>query len=118
MKRAVAYGVTVSYLPTFIQIPELLFGNPNKLWERSTGGLETHVNRRMNVWGSGGAHAIYFQKSGKTLTNSPIINKFLKLFTNNKTSFPEPLIDSADSFPPTHQITRIREFIEEFERGY
>ena len=32
IKRSTAYGVTVSYLPTFLQIPELLFGNPNVLW--------------------------------------------------------------------------------------
>ena len=65
IKRATAYGVTVSYLPTFYQVPELLFGNPNILWKRSSKGLETHVNRRMNVWGSGGAHSIYFKKIGE-----------------------------------------------------
>ena len=60
--RTVAYGVTVSYLPTFHHVPDLLFGNPNIIWKRTSKGLETHVNRRMNVWGSGGAHSLYFRK--------------------------------------------------------
>ena len=75
IKRSTAYGVTVSYLPTFNQIPELLFGNPNILWKRSPEGLETHVNRRMNVWGSGGAHSIYFRKIDEIIShifNQPI----------------------------------------------
>ena len=69
LKRAVAYGVTVSYLPTFMQSAELLFGNPNKLWKRTAEGFETHVNRRMNVWGSGGAHALYFRKIDEIVIN-------------------------------------------------
>ena len=75
IKRSTAYGVTVSYLPTFHQIPELLFGNPNILWKRNPEGLETHVNRRMNVWGSGGAHSIYFRKIDEIIShifNQPI----------------------------------------------
>ncbi|SVE37080.1 uncharacterized protein METZ01_LOCUS489934, partial [marine metagenome] len=78
LKRAVAYGVTVSYLPTFMQSAELLFGNPNKLWKRTSEGLETHVNRRMNVWGSGGAHALYFRKIDEIvidLFNQPLNNQ-------------------------------------------
>jgi len=78
LKRAVAYGVTVSYLPTFMQTPELLFGNPNKLWKRTQEGMETHVNRRMNVWGSGGAHALYFRKIDEIVShlfNQPITDQ-------------------------------------------
>jgi hypothetical protein len=73
IKRSTAYGVTVSYLPTFNQMPELLFGNPNVLWKRSPNGLETHVNRHMNVWGSGGAHSLYFRKIDEIITH--IFNK-------------------------------------------
>jgi len=69
IKRSTAYGVTVSYLPTFNQMPELLFGNPNILWKRNPNGLETHVNRRMNVWGSGGAHSLYFRKIDEIITH-------------------------------------------------
>jgi len=60
-RRASAYGVTVSYIPTFRKIEELLFGNPKVLWEVPPGAPEVHVDREMNVWGSGGAHANYFR---------------------------------------------------------
>lgn len=59
-KRAASYGVTVSYIPTFRKLDELIFGNPTLLRED---GLkeEQHVDRAMNVWGSGGAHSVYFK---------------------------------------------------------
>lgn len=60
-RRASAYGVTVSYLPMFRQIDELVFGNPNIFWDLPPGAREMHVDREMNVWGSGGAHANYFK---------------------------------------------------------
>ncbi|MFN3757502.1 MAG: class I SAM-dependent methyltransferase, partial [Flavobacterium sp.] len=60
-KRASAYGVTVSYLPMFRKMDELLFGNPNILKEVKVGEPELHVDREMNVWGSGGAHSTYFK---------------------------------------------------------
>ena len=60
-KRASAYGVTVSYLPTFMQLDELIFGNPLILQTNSPNETEKHVHREMNVWGSGGAHSTYFK---------------------------------------------------------
>ena len=60
-KRATAYGVTVSYLPTFSKIEELLFGDPEVLKRVAEGENELHVDREMNVWGSGGAHDTYFK---------------------------------------------------------
>ncbi|WP_299114206.1 class I SAM-dependent methyltransferase [uncultured Winogradskyella sp.] len=60
-KRASAYGVTVSYIPTFLQLDELIFGNPLVLKTKSPNDTEKHVHREMNVWGSGGAHATYFK---------------------------------------------------------
>jgi SAM-dependent methyltransferase len=60
-KRASAYGVTVSYLPTFLQLDELLFGNPLILKTTTLEETEKHVHREMNVWGSGGAHSAYFK---------------------------------------------------------
>ncbi len=68
-RRATSYGVTVSYLPTFQQVPELLFGDPTVLWESGTGGAESHVDRTMNVWGSGGAHLSYFKKVDEIVVN-------------------------------------------------
>ena len=60
-RRATAYGVTVSYLPTFAKIEELIFGNPSILRNVSISDDEIHVDREMNVWGSGGAHTTYFK---------------------------------------------------------
>jgi hypothetical protein len=60
-KRASAYGVTVSYLPTFAKIEELIFGDPSILRMVGDGENEIHVDREMNVWGSGGAHDTYFK---------------------------------------------------------
>ncbi len=73
-KRASAYGVTVSYIPMFRQMDELLFGNPKVLWDAKNEN-ETHVDREMNVWGSGGAHATYFKKIDEiiiSLFNKPL----------------------------------------------
>lgn len=60
-KRASAYGVTVSYLPTFSKMEELLFADPKVLRMIAEGEDEIHVDREMNVWGSGGAHDTYFK---------------------------------------------------------
>ena len=67
-KRASAYGVTVSYLPTFVQLNELLFGNPLILKSEAS-EEEKHVNREMNVWGSGGAHSTYFKVIDQVIIN-------------------------------------------------
>ena len=74
-KRASAYGVTVSYLPTFAQVETLLIGDPTVIWEKTTEGDESHVYRYMNVWGSGGAHSTYFKKIDEIIIeifNKPI----------------------------------------------
>ncbi|WP_438711551.1 class I SAM-dependent methyltransferase [Aquimarina muelleri] len=74
-KRASAYGVTVSYIPMFRQMDALLFGDPNTLWNSKT-EAETHVDREMNVWGSGGAHTTYFKKIDEIIIS--IFNKPLE----------------------------------------
>jgi SAM-dependent methyltransferase len=61
-RRSSAYGVTVSYIPTFRRVDELMFGNANILRSTSPDLAEIHVDREMNVWGSGGAHSAYFKK--------------------------------------------------------
>jgi SAM-dependent methyltransferase len=74
-KRAASYGVTVSYLPTFAKIEELMFGNPSILRMQPDGFDEIHVDREMNVWGSGGAHETYFKVVDEILIelfNKPI----------------------------------------------
>ncbi|MEY8758816.1 class I SAM-dependent methyltransferase [Chryseobacterium tongliaoense] len=60
-KRAASYGVTVSYLPLLNRMDELLFGNASRLRDVEEGEDEIHVDRAMNVWGSGGAHSNYFK---------------------------------------------------------
>lgn len=74
-RRATAYGVTVSYSPLFRRLDELIFGDPKKLRDVKPGEEELHVDREMNVWGSGGAHATYFKKIDEIvidLFNRPI----------------------------------------------
>ncbi|WP_040280888.1 class I SAM-dependent methyltransferase [Psychroserpens damuponensis] len=74
-KRASAYGVTVSYLPTFVHLDDLIFGNANILKTASPDETEKHVHREMNVWGSGGAHSTYFKVIDQViikLFNKPI----------------------------------------------
>jgi len=74
-RRSSAYGVTVSYIPTFRRMDELLFGNPNILRSSLPNASEIHVDREMNVWGSGGAHSAYFKKIDEiviALFNKPI----------------------------------------------
>lgn len=61
-KRASAYGVTVSYIPTFNNLEDLLFGDYSSMRSSSKNQTEIHVDRAMNVWGSGGAHANYFKQ--------------------------------------------------------
>jgi hypothetical protein len=59
-RRALAYGVPVSYLPLFEEIDELFFGDPAVLWRLAPGEPERHVDRALNVRASGASHARYF----------------------------------------------------------
>ena len=77
-KRSSAYGVTVSYMPLFLKLKNLIQGNSSTLLLRDENGNETHVNRKMNVWGSGGAHKLYFKKIDEIIIkifNGPIKNQ-------------------------------------------
>jgi SAM-dependent methyltransferase len=60
-RRASAYGVTVSYIPTLRKLDKFIFGDPTIFRSEGIGNEEIHVDREMNVWGSGGAHASYFK---------------------------------------------------------
>ncbi|HPQ20445.1 MAG TPA: class I SAM-dependent methyltransferase [Saprospiraceae bacterium] len=83
-RRASAYGVTVSYIPTFRKMNDLLFGDPNILRINQTEGDEIHVDRAMNVWGSGGAHSTYFK-----VIDDVIIN----IFNRDIESQPKGILD-------------------------
>ena len=60
LRRSAAYGVTTSYTKTFIWSKEIIFGDGAYLWRIEPGDNEIHVDRTLNVWGSGGAHKAYF----------------------------------------------------------
>lgn len=60
MRRALAYGVPVSYLPLFDDIEQLLFGDPERFWQRTPGAPERHIDRALNVRATGASHARYF----------------------------------------------------------
>jgi hypothetical protein len=76
-RRASAYGVTVSYLPTLRNLDELIFGDPDVL-RVDPGATERHVDRETNVWGSGGAHSAYFRAIDSVIVelfNRPIADQ-------------------------------------------
>ena len=66
-RRASAYGVTVSYIPTLRKLAQLIFQDPAEIRNFSASEEEVHVDREMNVWGSGGAHAAYFKQMDAVL---------------------------------------------------
>ena len=51
----------------------MLFGDPTIFWNLPKGAKEVHVDREMNVWGSGGAHSTYFKKIDEIIID--IFNK-------------------------------------------
>lgn len=61
---ASAYAVTLSYLPLLRRAEELIFRNGDfaRMFPPTAAGHESHVDRRLNIWGSGGSHALYFAK--------------------------------------------------------
>jgi hypothetical protein len=60
---ASAYAVTTSYLPLLRRSDRMMFERWtfDAAFPRDERGDETHVDRPMNIWGSGGAHEIYFR---------------------------------------------------------
>ena len=72
-KRTKSYGVTASYQPIFSNLDEVIFKGYNPTKHRDENNNELHVNRRLNVWGSGGAHKTYFNKIDEIIVD--IFNK-------------------------------------------
>lgn len=75
--KAESFGVTISYHPTFRHLPEHIFGDPLFIWKRIVDNEEFHVDRTLNVWGSGGAHKSYFRAVKEIIID--IFNKPLEL---------------------------------------
>jgi len=74
--KCASYGVTCSYIPTFNKMDNILFGDCSFIWEKDSENNEKHINRHMNVWGSGGAHKTYFKKIDNIIIS--LFNKPLK----------------------------------------
>ncbi|HXH41833.1 MAG TPA: methyltransferase, partial [Thermoanaerobaculia bacterium] len=53
-------AVLASYRPMFVRADELLFGDATRVFARDAAGHETHVDRTVNVIGSGFQHEKYF----------------------------------------------------------
>ncbi|MGH1384468.1 class I SAM-dependent methyltransferase [Kordia sp.] len=71
--RSYAYGVTTSYMPIMRHKETYLTGDFLPFFEQDHLGNEQHVFRGINVWGSGGSHATYFNKFDAVLVD--IFNK-------------------------------------------
>ncbi|HET8774116.1 MAG TPA: polyketide synthase, partial [Thermoanaerobaculia bacterium] len=59
--RTRVFSIAVSYRPMLHSMPELLFGAHTRVYRRNRAGEETHVDRRLNVIGSGLQHESYFK---------------------------------------------------------
>src|SRR5690606_31743315 len=59
-ERAMNLGVAASYRPMLAAIDQLLFGAAAEVFAHDADGAETHVDRSMNVLGSGFMHGRYF----------------------------------------------------------
>lgn len=77
ISRSHAYGVTASYMRTFAHLEDLLLNNYKNIWIEDDFGEEYHVNRALNVWGSGKSHKNYFSKIDSYITK--IFNQPLEL---------------------------------------
>ena len=62
VSKSKSYGVTTSYQPIFSNLDDIIFKDKNLIYDRKINDKEVHVNRKLNVWGSGGAHKTYFKK--------------------------------------------------------
>lgn len=71
--KSYAYGVTTSYIPIMRHTETYLTGDFLPFFQQDSLGNEQHVFRGINVWGSGGSHATYFNKFDAVLID--IFNK-------------------------------------------
>ena len=69
---------------TFIHIEDLLLNDYKKIWIKDSLDDEYHVNRALNVWGSGKSHKNYFKK---------IDSYIIKIFNQPLDSQPKGIAD-------------------------
>ncbi len=67
LDRAFITGVAASYRPMLSRIAELLFGNPQTVFQRDAAGHEQHLDRTLNVVASGFQHEKYFADIEETI---------------------------------------------------
>ncbi len=67
VERALITGVTASYRPMLSKVGELLFGDPDVVFQRNTDGHERHLDRTLNVVASGFQHEKYFADIEETI---------------------------------------------------
>ena len=60
MERCLNMGVATSYAPLLLGSKDLVYGAPTDLFKYDEFGHETHVNRSLNVIGSGAMHGGFF----------------------------------------------------------
>jgi malonyl CoA-acyl carrier protein transacylase/ribosomal protein S18 acetylase RimI-like enzyme/acyl carrier protein len=75
IERALLMGTVASYAPMLLQMPELLFGDPQLVFGRDERGHERHLDRTLNVISSGFQHGKYFAAVDEiilTIFNQPI----------------------------------------------
>nr|QBM78304.1 polyketide synthase [Moorena bouillonii bAprat14] len=65
--RSLNLGTTASYAPMLLQMKELLFGNPQRVFQRNKTEKERHVNRTLNVVASGFQHEKFFADTDKII---------------------------------------------------
>ncbi|WP_313462886.1 GNAT family N-acetyltransferase, partial [Achromobacter sp.] len=63
-----ALGTVVSYRPMMCGLAAVLFGRVGDVFRRDGQGHERHVERELNVTGSGSQHKIYFEALGQLIT--------------------------------------------------
>lgn len=68
IERAYNLGMSISYWPMWLQMPTLLFGDPNTVFSHDEYGHETHIDRTLNVVASGFQHEKYFSNVDQVLS--------------------------------------------------
>lgn len=66
-ERALLFAIVGSYRPMLASMPQLLFGDCEQVFGRDEAGHELHLDRTLNVIGSGHQHRKYFAELEKLI---------------------------------------------------
>jgi len=66
-ERALLFAIVGSYRPMLAGMPQLLFGDSKQVFGRDEAGHERHLDRTLNVIGSGHQHRKYFAELEKLI---------------------------------------------------